>query len=53
MESALFTVPHAIHGLGYLIVVTDALNNVYENAFENDNTNITQVSIDQKCDLHR
>ena len=42
-ESISFQVPHAIYGTFFFVVVTDDFDDVYENTFENDNTNSTQV----------
>lgn len=42
-ESISFRVPNAIHGTFFFIIVTDIFDNVYENIFNNDNTNSTQV----------
>lgn len=43
-ETVSFQVPHAIHGNYTFIVVTDINNAVFENTFENDNRNSTQVN---------
>lgn len=42
-ETVSFRVPHAIYGNYTFIVVTDVNNDVFENTFENDNRNSTQV----------
>ena len=43
-QSERVTMPHAVYGDFFFIVVTDLYNNVYENIFENDNTNFSQVN---------
>lgn len=44
-KSVRVSIPNAIYGNFSVIVVTDAFNNVYEHASENDNTGISRVRI--------
>ncbi len=44
-ESFSFRVPHAIWGNYFIIIVTDAFDEVFENTMERDNTNFTQVRL--------
>ncbi len=42
-QSESVTIPHAIYGTYFFIVITDIYNSVYENILENDNGNFSQV----------